>query len=259
MIERPWLPLSSLADATVSTTLTGALAAWCETWFAGAAPVTLSIVHAGRPVWASAAVSYRWEVHGRAAALAAGPEAIAKLSSLALAAPLPLPARGERDRIILEEFQRRLFADLAERIERALGIAGAPRAEPTSLDDPWADEETLAVLTAFSDGTEAVRVALPARALVPFRKRSASPRGGKSRLVPLGAAVAATAVPVAVRVGSAVLTLEELRGMAAGDVLLLDRALDEPADLLAADRAFARARLVEAERQIRLTIVSGAL
>jgi flagellar motor switch/type III secretory pathway protein FliN len=263
MSARPWLPLSSLADETISAGLAEALTAWCEAWFKPPGRITLSIVHAGRPVWAAAGADYRWEVHRATAALAAGPTAMARLCGLALDAPAPFRLGGERDRLVVEEFERRLLGDLAERIEAAFGIAPTARAEPERLperlEDPWADEETVAALTAFGDGTEAIRVALPARALVPFRRRRATPLLPKRRLTALSAAAAAARVPLAVRLGTSELSLDELRGIGPGDVLLLDRDIEQPAELVADGRAFAHARLVEADGKIRLTIVSGIL
>lgn len=259
MSGRPWLPLSSLADETISAGLADSLAAWCEAWFKPPGRVSLSIVHAGRPVWAAAGADYRWEVHRAKAALAAGPTAMARLCALAFDAPAPFRIAGERDRLVVQEFERRLLGDLAERIEAAFGIAGSARAEPERLDDPWADEETVAALTAFADGTEAIRVALPARTLVPFRKGRATPSRPKRPLAALSAAAAAARVPLAVRLGTSELSLDELRGIAPGDVLLLDRDIEQPAELVADGRAFAHARLVEADGKIRLTIVSGII
>ncbi|HMC93126.1 MAG TPA: FliM/FliN family flagellar motor switch protein [Allosphingosinicella sp.] len=256
MNPQPWLPLSSLVGDAIFAPLAGAIEGWCQAWFRPLPPLSLSVVQRGRPVWTAASGEYRWEVHRAAVALAAGPNATGRLRALALDAdPQQRPATA-RDRLVLDDFGRRLMADLAARIEGAFAIPGALRDAPERLEDPWSGGDTLAALCAFADGTEAIRIGLPAAALVPYRRRSAAPSRGKRGLATLAHALAPVRVPLQARIGTAILSVDELRGIAPGDVLLLDRAIDDPAEILVNFLPSGRARLHDAAGRACLTFVA---
>ena len=61
-------------------------------------------------------------------------------------------------------------------------------------------------------------------------------------------------VLVTVRLGSARLTLRELLDLQAGSVLVLDRAVGDPAEVLVGDRVVALGELVRVERDLGLRI-----
>lgn len=68
------------------------------------------------------------------------------------------------------------------------------------------------------------------------------------------------ALPVQVRIGSASMTVRELLELASGAVVVLDRRVDDPVDVLIGDRMVARGELVSVDDEmgVRITEIVGA-
>jgi len=175
--------------------------------------------------------------------------AVARLRSRALdLSPPPPRAETDRDAALLRGFDRRMLEDLAARVEAALAVGAPEDGAAAGASPPGAD--CLCAMVAEADGAEALRLAIPKAPVIAFRKAAVAAPPRRSPPAPRRKALAAAPIRVEARLGSARLSLEELRSLAPGDVLLLERRLDEPAELFAAGdaRAFAAGRLDAAER-----------
>ena len=110
-----------------------------------------------------------------------------------------------------------------------------------------------------AEGGVLVWLAVPAAVLAPATRASLMPpRPSERAPTPIAEALSERTVRLEVVLGTARLGLAELRGLSAGDVLLLDRPLAEPASLQLAPggRVAARAHLVEVEGRMALALTS---
>lgn len=250
---RDWLPAGALDAPAVRRALGEAVLSWSDRWFPGARLVASGFEarRPGAPLPASG-----WQSYGTQTALAADP---LRLAGLALGTRPEGLVLSEVDRDILGRFTTRIAADLACALDRTIGRdpPEAVDAEPTT-DNPLPQG---GLLFAVADGAGApvLHGAIPLAALVPFRK-SVLPAGRRPRpaLARLGRATSATAVRIEARLGAAVVALGDLAALGRGDVLILDRAIDEGAILALprSGRPFARAALGERGAEVSLTLSS---
>jgi len=248
---RDWLPAAALDAPAVRRALDHALSSWSERWLpAGRLAAAGFAAHrSGTPPPASG-----WNRYGTATLLAADEF---RLAGLALGTRPEGLVLSEVDRDILGRFTARIAADLASALDRAIGRnpPAEADAEPVA-GDPLPDGGLLFAI-ADAAGAPVLHGAMPLAALVPFRK---SLLGGGRRprpaLARLGRAAGATPVRVEARLGAAVLALGELAALGPGDVLILDRPIDQGAALALArsGRPFARAAIAERGAEVSLTL-----
>jgi flagellar motor switch/type III secretory pathway protein FliN len=255
MNVREWFPPGALLGDALRTRIERALAEWADAWFGGRAKLKLTALEARPPLWAAELGKASWHRPGGTVALAVPAAAMVRLRSKALDLAVAVREESDRDAVLLRAFERRMLADLASKVEAAIGIRNAASAgQPAMMDDPWSEGPALCAIVAEANGAEAVRIAIPMGAAIAFRKTGLPPARRGPPPQHLGAALGNVRVKVAARLGAAEIGLGDLRGLAEGDVLILDRTLEEPAEILAAGAAqpFARGRLDAGER---LTLV----
>lgn len=164
---------------------------------------------------------------------------------------------GDGDYAILDALREEVFRDLAHELGLALSDeeaerpSGAPDASGAVLLD-LIDEDGGKVLwieTSRRVLADARRLALPTSGTRPM-----------SQLAPLRSAIAETPVALSATVGSVVIPLPEARKLAPGDVIVLDRRLDQPIDIVAESGGFsvACATLVDAASPRSLRLESAA-
>lgn len=250
---REWVPAEALEGPAVRRLVGQAAAAWAPKWFARA-----EVAAAGFETRKSAARrAAGWQV-GRAVGVAlSSPEAV-RLAGLALGAAPERLVLSEADREIIGRLAAAIAGDLADTIEAALGLDPAAAEARAEVDDPFAGDGGL--LFSVDDGGDRplLHVAVPSAALVPFCKSGISPaRRRPPPLARLGAAVDSTAIRVEARLGAAVLPLGELAALAAGDVLILDRAIEDGAELAlqVSGRPFARGAIVPGDADLSLHLL----
>jgi flagellar motor switch/type III secretory pathway protein FliN len=210
---REWLPAGAFTTETLRAALAPPVEEWALCWFGAAAAWIAEGGHGGAQT-----TSVSGAARGARVVLD-GPGRRALLE-LALAVELGGASLNELDRRLLDAVADRLVEDLLERVERHLGDpAAAHRGQP----------EASVRLASRAGDMGFLHVA--AGALVPLLKRR------MARYLPVGTLGdrrrTLEAVPVAVEavLGRVELTVDELDGLAVGDVLVLDRALDAPVDL----------------------------
>ena len=251
---RDWLPWGVLSLEAVRETLEQAVAQWSAEWFVASGVVVAGVratMSASRPDGDGTG----WRVYRTVVAVRGGRPALSRLVNRALdlrsEAVDPTPA----DRRLLAGLEEKILDGLAETLERAMGVAGRPKSVADRPEDPLDDDGGLLVSLAEPSGREVLVVAIPAGVVFGYAKAALGrPAGPKCPLQPMATALADVRIPFEARIGKVELTLSELNELAVGDVLVLDRPLDQAVDIagLLSDDVFAKAVLTTAEARLAL-------
>jgi flagellar motor switch/type III secretory pathway protein FliN len=245
---RPWLPLAVVERRAAQAPFDQALAAWRADW----AP-DLRLQIAGwtlkpaepRPSGAGEG----WRTLGASVAISCSLRAQQRLAGAALRLDVDAARPNDRDRLVLSGFCDRMLADLAARFDALLGV------DAGSIGDaPRAASRVLATIE--GDAGVLLQAALPAAPLVVLYHRSLSrPPAGAEPMVDRLKALAGSQVRLEATLGEAVVTLPELRAMAPGDLLRLDRKLTDPGRLHLAGGGFvAHGALTQADGRLALRL-----
>lgn len=237
-----WIPIGAAASGTVIEAADGVVRAWSQHWFA-AATLKASRTRAIDPKLKRPAAD-GWRVYGAAAALNIDRAKVRGLLSLLLDAALEQLPSSSADDDVLAALEKQVLEDLALRFDTAFGGQAQPSQSMNTLQDPFQPYGGIEVT--ISDGVDAelLNVALPlsrvAAVAAPLTPRA------RHTLTPIGEALGPTTVELEATVGTATLSFGELRGLGLGDVLVLNRALDQGVEVSV--RGSARV-LAEAELQ----------
>lgn len=221
---RNWLPPEAAIAPRVRDALEGVVDAWSGKWFPGIR-AELSRVEA----YATGRAG-DWLVHCGAVALPVdGPEAI-RLAGLALGADTENLILSEPDRDIVGRFAAVMLADLAATLSSVIGLGPGGADAPVPTPDPLAGESGIELHICDAAGRPLVRAVIPLSALVPFIKAGIPARRGPE-LARIDGPVGRTATRLDIRLGGARLSLGDLAGLSAGDVLVLDRIIETGASV----------------------------
>jgi flagellar motor switch/type III secretory pathway protein FliN len=177
-----------------------------------------------------------------------------RLTGLALGAEPENLVLSEPDRDILGRLAAAIAADLATGLCAALDREPPGPDEAVARDDPLEGDVGILISIADWRGRPLTRASIPLGALVPFVKAGVKAERNQRPLAPMTRAIERTSARIDVRLGETSLSLGELAGLAAGDVLILDRPIDDGAALLLDARPFARADLEPHDHATRLVL-----
>jgi len=215
---RAWLPDAALTLDRISAALSVCLQEWAEAWIGDA--VTAAQVQFLNASQISTQVG---RVHAAGSATTVSSEARTKRALLEalLGTSLHGHVFTERDHRLLDGLAGRALEDLVARCDRLVGAFPAPAATAR-----------IAILTLRCPAGEIAKLELPHAALAGLVKASlgdvrSKPMSISSRAQALGEAT----VEIEAVLGENILRFEDIAGLAVGDVLLLDRSLDEPAQI----------------------------
>lgn len=241
-----WLPDGALAAPEVLGVFDGALEDWSVRWFPSWRLLRQGLSFAGPPpgepvVAAGSSLLIRGTaVNAEVVATRALNMDLARLQST------------DGDQAVLDGFRDHVLLDLARTVETAFASevntmdGGSGRVVFDLRDD---------------DGRKLLLIETTRAVLGRSRRNSLTPR--PLRRTPLNGietAIAELPVTVQARLGSSLVPLSEARRLTAGDILVLDHALDTPFELTGADdMAIACATLVDAAspRSLRLQAAPG--
>lgn len=246
---RDWLPAEAVERDAVSAAAEAVVAEWAAHWFAR-----------GEFRLASWGLASPDRVPGEAGSRACdgGVEATCSTRAAARLAGFALDARGEatdlndRDRLVVSAVARQIVDDLAQRLRR-LGGRESP---------PEATSGTRLVVAGIAEGADVLfSLAIPLPLLVGVCRRTLPrpPAAAKIEGQRLSA-VGCSTVRLEATLGTAMLSLAEAKGLAPGDILLLDRTLGDAADLTFAQSpsVVARGVLTETEGQLALVLQTAS-
>lgn len=250
---REWLPGDATASAAVRRLVGEAVGIWSPKWFARAEARAAGFearqgAAARRPAG--------WQAANAVSTSLAASETV-RLAGLALGAEPERLVLSEADRDLIGSFTASIADDLARMIESALALDRDAAAAPASVEDPFGGDGGLQFTVNDQDDRLLLQVAIPAAALVPFLKAAIAPsRRRPAPLARIGDTFESTAVRIEARLGAVTLPLGDLAGLAAGDVLILDRAVEDGAELALrpSGRPFARAAIIPGDSEISLLL-----
>ena len=243
MTAPAWTPVEAAAQATALAPVQGALEAWREAW-APESPLRLTgwTLRRGRPVLEGVADDR--QLARPSIRLRCSRRAAMRLCGLALQVMIDTGALSDADRAVLDRFAERMLADLADRLEAMLGRSAVPL-----------DEGPYVSGAITCDDGDLLTFALPARTLAELR-RDALPAPRKGAPPPSrSAALGDTRVTLEVLLGTAKVSMTDLRAIAPGDVLRLDRKLSDTALIsMAGGPIVAEASVTEADEHLALLV-----
>lgn len=221
---KSWLPAQAFSQARLCGLLGPVTADWSRHWFPQA---KASLVQAVQGDWPSMAKEARWRAQSEVGAIVFTPLGQAAVAGAMLGIHLPQTLGQPNDRLLIEVLAARALDDLLERFGKLAGRAGKPGVTSSleGIEDcRWWD-------LSIGELVHPLRFGLEHSLLIEMIKR-ALPRPRRSELTALGEAVAKERVSLTAGFGTSTLTLGELHGLGAGDVLILSSDIAEPIDVL---------------------------
>ena len=253
--SRDWLPAGTGARPDVRRVIDDAIKEWSQRWIAAQKIRPLRWRSAHDSPAAGAALPAEWTTPGGGVAIDLQQRRRDAVLAAALDADIATVAINERDRQLLDSLTNDMMADLAARIEKALGQSvGSP------ISDPGVGNAGMALFVDLSgtNGTVLLSVAIPDQLLVRFVKNAIARRSRPPLTGHYAAAIADVRLVIEATLGHASIPLGDLRALARGDVIILDRPLADPVDLALArsGTVVARGRLGGAQDRRTLTLSS---
>lgn len=252
----PWLPVCGARRDVVQAAVGQAVADWSALWFARP-PLAVASVLATHDAARDNADGAGWKLYGQAVAISCSTRASGRLAAWALDAPLDELSPRKGDRRLLDLFERRLIEDLAQTVERAIGVEGEGQGRPQLVRAPFDCLGGAVVELADEFGAPVLSLAIPLSAVLPMLRASlpASPRLG-GRIATFAQALGGADLVIEASLGAAEVPVADLRTLAPGDVLLLTRGPEEAVDvsLAGSDNPFAQAKLIDLDGQMALAL-----
>jgi hypothetical protein len=244
MIERlrDWLPPQAADQPGVRAMIDGVVAEWSSHWIA-LEMLSLSAWGAAQ----DAAGDGAWRDCGDGLQVSCSARAGLRLACMALGARVEQVDLGDRDRSLLTDLAGRMVDDLADRLRRRLGAA-APRIEFAASEPRF--------VAKVSDGCDTLlAVSIPFPLLIRLC-RQALPKARPTAVAPelRREAVTPTRIRLRATLGSALLGLAEVRDLAVGDLLVLDRTVDDTVELSVAGACVGHGVLTEIDGQAALIL-----
>lgn len=260
MTERvkDWLPIDVASRAPVRDAVNGVVRGWSQDWFADHG-LQASRFRASADGMRLRSEAEGWRTYAGALAIAASPPAVSKLASWALDAPLASLELTGPDGAVVDGLEHAMLDDLSARIEILLGLPARDRADSAPAGRLFNNAQSVEIAVTDESGALVLSLALPFETMLALCKASLPPRiKGPATLDGLLSALASTPVGIEATFGEAEVGMVELRKLAVGDVLVLDRPLEAGVrfDLPGSDDPFAVAHLGEAEGRLTLTLQS---
>jgi flagellar motor switch/type III secretory pathway protein FliN len=231
-----WLPESAFTEETVGPALHDAISSWCGRWFSSAR----AEVSAVRLSQASKRMAQGLHVASRSCEAELSGRGKRALLEAALGIDLSGLSLAEGDHRILDSFATAAVNDLLT----ALDALGEHRGGGPVL-----------CATLVLAGTEMGVLALPSQLLVSAIKKAIGPIR-KPAQAPRSRAEALKLVTVKTEgyLGRAQLTVDDLQGLAVGDVIVLDNSLKDPVELRMPDsqKCIGRGKLVRTAESVSI-------
>jgi flagellar motor switch/type III secretory pathway protein FliN len=255
MPSRAWLPDEALRGGTVERVIGEAVLRWSEKWF----PRQL-VGGLEPPARTDAALVTAEEaphvcLHPDGLSISASPPARLAIAGMMLDAVIDAARQTAADRYILEALADGCIEDLGRELGRTFRLS-AEGGWRRSVGAPSRDAETFAVGSV--EGRPLLHVAVDFPLAVELVKsRAPVPPAGRA-LRPMAEGLARQKVPVSALLGRCRLSLGDFAGLAAGDVLVLDRALEDELELALGGQATgARCTIASEGEALSLNIVDS--
>jgi flagellar motor switch/type III secretory pathway protein FliN len=254
-----WLPSNAFGDSRIADLIDQSVQLWSKRWFArvGFGPSQLTTHKRGSRA-ATGKVVWKSYDSGMAVGLAEG--AHNALARMALDGRKDNTGLLSTDQSLLNKYANAILNDLVSAIVEALAIK--PK-DARAMTGSFDDGDYLEINLKSGAAGTVVKIAMPTNAIVPLRKSFAQSQARSNPApVPMSALIEAERLAVRSVLGSAVMSVAEVRSLGIGDVIVLDTMLDDPVELISrkSGQMFAAAQISQNGDAMRLTAckASGA-
>jgi flagellar motor switch/type III secretory pathway protein FliN len=249
---RDWLPVNAITAPSFTAIFGPAIDVWAQRWFGGERLALRDAQLAGVKRSSKLAVGSCRHLTDDIC-VSWNEDAQAALAQLALDVRHDMPKLTADDQKLIDSFVTRIFHDLAGELSKLIGSDAALRADETVT--PFTTEAGVDLHIASSDDQVAFILAIAAPALFRLRKSQCS-RYIPDKLAPSPVINILGSAPVAFRakLGKADMSALDLHDMAEGDVVVLNRAVAEPLELVSelSGRLLFKARLEQQAGELAL-------
>jgi len=239
MSSNAWLPADALIGPAVRAPIARAVRDWSTSWFGSRATLRLTELQTRKHDAADPGHG-QWRRQSTGIWTAIAASTLARLRAKALDLAHGVRAQSGRETLLLTAFEERMISDLARSIEAALGTTQPEVHASEALAKPG---DGICATVGETSRPDALRILISLDHVIASRTARLPPPRPRQGLSNLSHALGRSRLHIEARLGTAELRLEELQGLAPGDVLILDRRLDEPAEVVAAQRSLLRGRL----------------
>lgn len=209
----PWLPKDALEPACFERAISTLVGEWSEAWFV---KVRASCRIKLRAVAANGPSMLAWRQWGDECGVGIDEAGRLALAEAMLDRSIPATAVGPNDRPLLDNITKRCVEDLLGRVGWLIDRDRSPEIVAAEFGGP-----TMTWEIGLKKANATLSLMVGQGALVRWRK-SLAPRSPTRALMPLAKALAPQPVEIAVGLGASRLTLAEVEGLSAGDVVMLD-------------------------------------
>lgn len=247
-IMSPWLPPDALAPPAFEPAIDRLVGDWAAHWFVKARASCRSRVRDGATIDGD---RLAWRSVGGEVGAAIDEAGRLALAEAMLDRPLAANSVQPADRPLLVDMTDRCLDDLLGRLSWLIDHQRAPVIDH---EPPRADQGIRWDIGLRRSGA-AIGLTIGRAALVRWR-RAPAPAAAPPRLDGIGKALLGVEVPVALQAGRGSIRVGDLETLARGDVVILDRLVDGPMQLLAAGAASGLAgKLVIDEGSLMVDII----
>jgi hypothetical protein len=212
-----WLPLDAMMGETPKAAAAAGISAWSSRWFASTRVGVSQVTRMSTPN----PFGFRERESLDPFHIIYADQGIARMLAHALDCDFAELVRGDLDRKLMRDLKHKIVSDLGE----TLSAIFTTTTRKGAAEDGWIGFELIA-----GDGHPILTITAPSSLLADFVHNALPAASGEMQLLsPLTSALSPTTVALSVSIGRAPLTLTEMAGLAPGDVLVLDRHLQDGA------------------------------
>lgn len=254
-----WLPSNASDDSRISDLIDQSVQLWSKRWFARVGfGFSQLATHKRGSRAATGKVVWKPYDSGMAVGLAEGTHNA--LARMALDGRKDNTGLSSNDQSLLDKYAKAILSDLVYALAEALAIKPQGAGAATGSFD---DGEYLEINLKNGAAGPVVKIAMASNVIVPLLKSFAQSQArGAPVSVPISALIEAERLAVRSVLGSAVMSVADVRSLGIGDVIVLDTKLDDPVDLVSrkSGQMFAAAQISQNEGAMKLTAckASGA-
>lgn len=252
---RAWLPDGAIRALDLDAKLAELTRDWSGKWFARQTVRPLETLAPDAPATGEDA----WLALERDLAIGLAAGGRTALFGLMLNVEVPDMPRSAEDERLIAEVTQACLDDLCRRLAEAFRLDGSVRWSRRAVGDRPAIDAPLTCTFGSSPRTPLLRLVVAGDAPVGLAKVGLPPPVRAERLAGVAEGVARQDVALSAHVGRCALSLADVAGLSVGDVLVFERAVDAPLDLVVdgGGTPVARCTVARADDRFDLTLLTA--
>ncbi len=235
MTAQSWLPPTALFDGALTMAVTSLVESWHSRWITGTGRCSVRL-EASNPLDVVPAQGWRTECDGLR--LMADARMRLRLSAAALRSQRAAKAPIDTDRALLDQLAGRIWCDLLA--SAADVFATKTRSDSLGTETLAASAPALLRFCIQGHGGTFGFLCVAAGPAATARKRLTKPSPDRPALASRQHAIASQRVRVGIRVGGCGIVVSDLQTLSKGDVLVLDRRLADPLEVVLDGQPYSR-------------------